>query len=165
MSSNSASRSKRNSTRNVMEHLAILNPKLQLLPKILSGEKTIESRWYKHKTTPWNKIQRGDTIYFKNASQPVTATAKISKVLQIQVSSLHEALSLAKQYKEEICLSDNAITETSWLVGKRYVILVYLQDAKKITPFSINKSGFGNACAWITCPKIAALKFGITANL
>ncbi|MBI1972386.1 ASCH domain-containing protein, partial [Candidatus Woesearchaeota archaeon] len=44
-----------------MDHLAILKKKW--LEKILSGEKTIESRWYKQKITPYQKIAKGDTAY------------------------------------------------------------------------------------------------------
>ena len=40
-----------------MDHLAIMNPKRKLIPKILSGEKTIESRRYMMKVAPRNKIK------------------------------------------------------------------------------------------------------------
>lgn len=40
-----------------MDHLAIMNPKRKLIPKILSGEKKIESRWYMMRVAPWDKIK------------------------------------------------------------------------------------------------------------
>jgi len=52
-----------------------------LLPKILTGEKTIESRWYKNKCSPWGKIKRGDVVYFKNSGEPVTIKAEVSKII------------------------------------------------------------------------------------
>ena len=55
-----------------MEHLAILSKHSRLLAKILSREKTIESRWYKFKKTPYKNIAIGDTIYFKESGEPVT---------------------------------------------------------------------------------------------
>lgn len=39
-----------------MHHLAILKKSWPLIPKILNKQKTIESRWYKVKCAPWNKI-------------------------------------------------------------------------------------------------------------
>ena len=54
-----------------MDHVAIMNKSWGLIPKILSGSKTIESRWYKTKRTPWDKIAKGDTVYFKNSGEQV----------------------------------------------------------------------------------------------
>ena len=65
-----------------MEHLAIMRKSWGLLSKILSGEKTIESRWYKNKYAPWGKIQKGDTVYFKNTGEPVSVRAEVFDVLQ-----------------------------------------------------------------------------------
>lgn len=45
-----------------MDHVAILRKDWKLLPKILSGEKTIESRWYQTKRGSYNKIKEG-TLY------------------------------------------------------------------------------------------------------
>ncbi|MDP3918408.1 MAG: hypothetical protein Q8Q35_00695, partial [Nanoarchaeota archaeon] len=67
-----------------MDHLAIMNKSWKLIPKILNRDKTIESRWYKNKVTPWNNIQKGDTVYFKDSGEPVTAKAEVSKVLQFE---------------------------------------------------------------------------------
>jgi len=35
-----------------MDHIAIMNPKLKLIDKTLSGEKKVESRWLKNKSAP-----------------------------------------------------------------------------------------------------------------
>jgi len=67
-----------------MDHLAIMNPKRKLIPKILSGEKTIESRRYMMKVAPRNKIKADDTVYFKDAGKEVTASATVAKVLQYE---------------------------------------------------------------------------------
>ena len=66
----------------MMEHLAILDQKRKLLGKIISGEKTIESRWYKAKVTPWDRIKAGETVYFKESGEPVRVKATVSEALQ-----------------------------------------------------------------------------------
>ena len=65
-----------------MDHVAIMRKSWGLTQKILTGEKKIESRWYKFKRAPWNQIRSGDTIYFKDSGEPVRIRAKVSKVLQ-----------------------------------------------------------------------------------
>ncbi len=38
---------------------------------------------------------------------------------------------------------------------KKYCILIYLEQGQKIhRPFAINKTGFGNACAWLVVGNI-----------
>ena len=66
-----------------MDHVAIMNPGLKLIDRILSGEKKIESRWSKNKIAPWGKVKTGDRIYFKDAGKPVTAVTEVEKVMEL----------------------------------------------------------------------------------
>ena len=54
-----------------MQHLAIMKKSWNLTDKILTGKKKIESRWYKNKYKPWNKIKTEDVVYFKDSGIPV----------------------------------------------------------------------------------------------
>ena len=81
-----------------MDHLAIMNPKWKLIPKILSGEKTIESRRYMMKVAPWNKIQTGDTVYFKDAGKEVAAKAEVESVMQFDHYSQDQLQDILKNY-------------------------------------------------------------------
>ena len=74
----------------------------RLTQKILSGEKTIESRWYKNKSTPWDRINVGDTIYFKDSGEPVKLKAKVWKVLQYNNLNTAKIYKLSKKYRKEI---------------------------------------------------------------
>ncbi|MBI3413268.1 MAG: hypothetical protein HY051_04265, partial [Candidatus Aenigmarchaeota archaeon] len=65
-----------------MYHVAIMKKSWGLTEKILDRRKTIESRWYKHRRTPWNKIKKGDTVYFKNSGEPVSIKTRVKKVMQ-----------------------------------------------------------------------------------
>lgn len=139
-----------------MDHAAIMKKSWGLIPKILSGEKTIESRWYQTKRVPWGKISPGDTVYFKNSSEPVTVSAKVSKVEQFEIMNLLEIKTILQKYGKGIQLI-NAEPET-WPKLPRYCILIFLEDACKIQPFNIDKTGFGVPTAWITVNNIEAIK-------
>ena len=65
-----------------MDHVAIMKKSWNLTHKILTGEKTIESRWYFNKHPTWDKIQSGETVYFKDSGEPVRLKAEVSNVLQ-----------------------------------------------------------------------------------
>ncbi len=143
-----------------MHHLAIMNPKLKLLPKILSGEKTIESRWYKSRIAPWNRINKNDLIYFKNASQPVTLKAQVLKVLQFEQYTQPKLAQIITEYggNPGICFVDQKKTLITKLREKNYCILIFLKHPQPVIPFYINKTGFGNACAWITLKDINQIR-------
>ncbi|MBW3013017.1 hypothetical protein KY340_02320 [Candidatus Woesearchaeota archaeon] len=140
-----------------MEHLAIMKKSWKLIPKILTGEKKIESRWYMAKYAPWNRIKSGETIYFKDSGEKLTAKATIEKVLQFENLNEAKVKVLLDKYAADLGIK-NAPEDLKFLKNKKYCILIFLKNAQKIEPFNINKTGFGNACAWICADSIETLR-------
>ena len=138
-----------------MDHLAILAKKRNLLSKILSGEKTIESRWYKFKKSPYHYISVGDDVYFKDSGEPVTAKATVQKVLFYD--NLDKALfnNILSNYGKQICISDSY---WEYVKDKRLVTLIFLDNAQRIEPFDVDKKGFGMMAAWITVDDIQKIR-------
>ncbi len=134
-----------------MHHIAILKKEWHLDKKILSGEKKIESRWYKAKYPPWNKIKKGDSVYFKNAGEPVTVKANVEKVVQFDHYSNEQLLEIIQRYGGVGGINFVSPPEEvfQWAKTRKYCILIFLSDHQKIQPFFINKEGFGSACAWM----------------
>lgn len=142
-----------------MNHVAIMKKSWKLIPKILVGEKTVESRWYKAKVRPWDKIKSGDTLYFKDSGEPVTVKSKVTKVLQYKVSSNEEALKIMRRYaKEDLGLETVPEEIKDYIRSKKYAIFIFFDSVEKIKPFEINKTGFGNMSAWITVNDIKKIK-------
>ncbi|MBI4895137.1 MAG: hypothetical protein HY831_01460 [Candidatus Aenigmarchaeota archaeon] len=135
-----------------------MNKKWKLIDKILSGKKTIESRWYISKRAPWNRIKRGDIVYFKDSSCPVTAMAYVEDVKQVSDLDSDKIKLIVGEYGGEgkICLT-NIENSIKWVSGKRYCVLIFLKDPRKVKPFNIDKKGFGNACAWICVNDVRTL--------
>ncbi|MDP3698665.1 MAG: hypothetical protein Q8R47_03690 [Nanoarchaeota archaeon] len=138
-----------------MEHLAILSKQSKLLAKILSGEKTIESRWYKFKKTPYENIAASDVIYFKESGEAVTARAGVAKVLFVNHLDEEKIEKLLEQYGKEIGVS---MTYAEKVNGKNFCTLIFLEKVERIEPFEINKKGYGLMAAWITIDKIEKIK-------
>ncbi len=143
-----------------MDHVAIMKKSWNLIPKILSQEKTIESRWYKSRIAPWDRIQPGDIVFFKNSAEPVTAKAEVEKVLQFDHYTDKELQNIITTYggNPGICFHSSPQEVITWARPKQYCILIFLKNAEHITPFHINKTGFGNACAWLTINSITNIQ-------
>jgi ASC-1-like (ASCH) protein len=131
-----------------VDHVAIMKKSWGLLPKILSGEKKIESRWYKNKATPWGKIKTGDTVYFKNSGEMITVKADVEKVISFENLKPEKVKELLKEFGKEDGIDDNK-KYYDLFKNKRYCMLVFLVKPIKVQPFEIDKKGFGAMAAWM----------------
>ena len=138
------------------DHVAIMRPSWRLIPEILAERKTVESRWYQTRRAPWNQIRAGDTVYFKDSGAPVTAKAHVAGVLQFEMENLAAARRIVREYGERIRLPER--DPKKWPRLPRYCILIFLADPKPVHPFAIDKRGFGSAAAWLTVPRIVAIR-------
>src|SRR5574337_351167 len=118
-----------------MDHVAIMKKSWNLTDKIISGGKKIESRWYKSKHAPWDKIKAGDTVYFKNSGEPVRIGAEVEKVLQFSDLTPKTVMELLRKYWELDGLGEKDVPKFHELFReKKYCILVFLKDAREVVP-------------------------------
>ncbi len=143
----------------IMHHLAIMRKSWGLLPKILTGEKTIESRWYKNKYSPWDKINKGDIVYFKNSGEPVTVKTEVFDILQHAGLKPEMVREILQEYGAKNGLGINEIDKYyEMFKEKNYCLLIFLKNPEKIEPFEIDKSGFGAMSAWIMVDDISQIR-------
>ncbi len=140
-----------------MDHIAIMNKKVCSIDDIVNGNKKIESRWYKNRIAPWNKINIGDRVFFKYSGENFTAKAKILKVLQFEKLDNEVFNKIIYMYTDSILLNNRKYDE--YYKSKNYCILVFLKDAQYIEkPFRISKKGFGISSAWLCVENINKIK-------
>lgn len=138
-----------------MDHLAILSKKRNLLQKIISGEKTIESRWYKFKKTPYQNIFVNDTVYFKDSGEPVTVKARVGKVLFFENLDDDKIKQIFTKYAKQIGVDESYSSE---IKKKNFCTLVFIDNIQLLEPFNIDKTGYGLMAAWITIDDISKIK-------
>lgn len=130
-----------------MQHIAIL--KQPFFNMVLSGEKTIESRWSMNKTAPFNKIKKGDTVWLKETGKNVTAKAVAEKV---------EFYNLTPEKVEDIRIKYGKQIGTDkfedWIgtLQKKYCTLIWLKDVTLIKPIQVRRS---NGAGWIVVEDIS----------
>lgn len=142
-----------------MDHVAIMKKSWGLLPRILVGEKKIESRWYKVRAAPWDKIKAGEMIYFKNSGEPVSLKAEVDKVMQFDNLGPDQVRFILEKYGADDGIEPDKIPVFFELFkDKKYCLLIFLRSPQSVEPFEINKSGFGAMAAWITVENIELIK-------
>ena len=130
-----------------------------LLPKIVSGEKIIESRWYKNKSAPWGKIKKGDTVYFKNSGEPVSVKAEVKNVLEFEELTPRKVKEILNKYGKDDGIVPKELPKFYKLLeDKKYCLLIFLKNPKQIKPFNISKKGFGMMSAWLCVGSVTKIR-------
>lgn len=131
----------------------------EFIDKILNGRKTVESRWYKAKKVPWGKIKRGDTVYFKNSGEPVTAKADVSSTLQFEELTPKKVKGILDRHWRELGISKEKFSDFyKRFKDKNYCVLIFLENPQRVKPFEIDKKGFGTMASWIRVEDIGQIK-------
>ena len=142
-----------------MDHLAVMKKSWSFTQKILDGEKTIESRWYKTRKAPWGRIKKNDAIYFKDSGEPVTTKAIVSGVIEFEELTPKRVKEILSKYWRGLGISNNEVFSFyKRFKNKKYCILIFLNNPEKVTSFNINKKGFGAMASWICIEDIKKLK-------
>lgn len=129
-----------------MDHVAIMSKSFgDLIDQVLTGKKTVESRWSKNKIAPWNKIKIGEKVYFKNAGGPVIAVAEVEKVLQFDNLNPKKIRDILNKWP---------LVDYEWAKSKNYCVLIFLKNPRPVKPFKIDKTGFGTGAAWMCVENI-----------
>lgn len=142
-----------------MEHIAIMRKSWGLTKKILQGKKRIESRWYMNIYAPWDRIKKGETIYFKDSGDPVTIKTEVERVIQFSDLNPDKVKEILNKYGQADGLGIKDIPNFfKRFKDKKYCILVFLKNPLKIKPFDIDKTGFGMMSAWISIADVNKIK-------
>lgn len=132
------------------------------IDKILTKEKKIESRWYKSKRVPWNNINAGDIIFFKNSGGSVFVKAETEKVVRFSDLTPEKVKEILEEYGNNIGIEkENILGFFKRFKDKKYCLLIFLKNPEKIHPFEIDKKGFGAMAAWISIDDINDIKINL----
>ena len=142
-----------------MEHVAIMRKSWKLTEKIITGEKKIESRWYKSKYSPWNKIKKEDAVYFKDSGDRVSIKAEVEKIIQFSNLNSKRVKEILNQYGRDDGIKEKDLNKFYEIFkDKKYCILIFLKNSKKIEQFDIDKRGFGNMASWISVEDVNKIR-------
>lgn len=112
-----------------MQHIAIL--KQPFFDMVLSGEKTIESRWSMVKVAPYKKVSVGDKILLKETGKDVTAIANVKKVQFYELTpEIVEDIRI--KYGKQI--GTDKFEDWKSTLQKKYCTLIWLDEVTPVAP-------------------------------
>jgi len=125
------------------KHLAIFKGNAGEL--ILSGAKTIESRFSRVKNPPFGLVSAGDLVYIKPSGKDLIGQFRVKKVIFFDGLSSEDLLKIKQDYGEKLEVDDSY-----WKVSanSKYATLIFIGDCTRFitSPVRIKKS---NLRGWV----------------
>lgn len=105
---------------------------------ILSGKKTIESRFSKRKDPPYGAISRGDLVYIKPSGKEVIGQFNVQKVIFYDGLTSEDILEIKKAFGKEVSSDEDYWNSKT---GSRYGTLIFIGDSSEFltSPIKIPK--------------------------
>lgn len=109
-----------------MKHLAIFVG--DAIENILTGKKTIESRFSKKNVLPYQSIAKGDMILLKQSGGDIVGRVEVDNVLFYENFGSKGLAEFRKMYSDDLCVGENFWQEKS---KSRYVSLIFLKNPER----------------------------------
>lgn len=135
------------------DHIVYISEKSDVLAKLLDGSKQMLIRDGHDHKPPYRDVRPGDNLYFvpNNASGKVQAKAVVKRVMDTDQKSLTDSHTIIYEHQAALQLNDAQIWE--W-AGLECAVLVEVANVQSVTPFKINRSGFGHFDDWLAVDSI-----------
>lgn len=140
-----------------MDHVVYLDAKAKEMDNILSGNKKMIIRGATGRKIPYGRVNSGDILYFINNNSEgfVKALAKVKIVFNSEKMSTEESKNLIEKNQEKLKLTDKQLNR--W-IGKRYLVLIEIDDVIEVIPFKIDKTDYSNMDDWLIVEDINKVK-------
>ena len=141
-----------------MDHVVYLDTKAKELENLVMGNKSMIVRGAAGRKIPHGRVNVGDVLYFinKNGEGKIKARGVVSSVFNSDKLSVEESFETIIKNQDKLQLPDKQFEK---LAGKRYLVLIGLENIEMIEPFMLNKSIFANMDDWIPVGKIKECVF------
>jgi hypothetical protein len=136
-----------------MDHIVYLDAKAKELENLVNGNKSMIIRGASGKKLPHGRVNEGDVLYFinNNGESEIKAMGIVSSVLNSDKLSVEESFETIVRHQDRLQLPDKQFDK--W-AGKRYLVLIGLDEIQEIKPFRIDKSRFPGMEDWLSVGRI-----------
>lgn len=140
-----------------MDHVVYLDTKAKELANLLNGTKFMIIRGAAGRKLPYGRVNLGDVLYFvqNNASGFVEAKAVVKSVVNSEKLSPEDSTALIAKNQNKLLLSEQQLKRWN---GKRYLVLIEVENVTSLTPFAIDRSAYGNMDDWLPVENIDSVR-------
>ncbi|OGE25575.1 hypothetical protein A3H85_00145 [Candidatus Daviesbacteria bacterium RIFCSPLOWO2_02_FULL_40_8] len=126
----------------VRKHLAIM-PTL-VIDAIISGNKTVETRFSKHKIVPFGFVSVGDLVYLKPPGEEVIGQFRVKKVFYFSGLEKQDIEHIFAEYGGRFLIGDDSFDKRyrKEKLESKFATLIFIKDPERFltSPIRIQKS-------------------------
>jgi len=140
-----------------MDHVVYLDAKANELENLLNGKKIMIIRGAMGRKLPYGRVNERDVLYFinNNAEGLIKANGVVSSVFNSEKMSKEDSVDLLKKHQDKLQLTKEQFQR--W-AGKRYIVLIGIDQVKEVNPLPFDKSNYGSMDDWLSVEKIESEK-------
>jgi hypothetical protein len=140
-----------------MDHIVYVDADVKELEKIILGARTMIIRGTVKMKMPYGGVSPGDTLYFvrDTGRDLIRAQATVKNVLNTDRLTRKAASELLRAYQDQLRLTKK---EAKRWTGKRYLVLITVEDVTPVVPFVIDRSNYAGANGWLPIGDILKVK-------
>lgn len=136
-----------------MDHVVYLDTRAKELENLLTGNKTMILRGAAGRKLPHGRVKQGDTLYFmrNNGEGLVKARALVKSVFHSDPLNPEESRQIVLDNQPRLKLNEGLLNR---FAGKRFLVLVEVEDIQPVDAFAIDRSRFSNMDDWLPVGQI-----------
>ena len=124
------------------KHLAIFSP--EAVKQILSGKKTIETRFSQKKIAPFGVVGKGDLVYMKPPGKDIVGRFTVKKVISIEGVDKEDFLEIQSKYGSLVSLGEQTLDKAFFdsRTSANYCTIIFIGNVEQFitSPIKIAKS-------------------------
>ena len=139
-----------------MDHIVYLDYQAKELANLISGKKTMIIRGAMGRKLPYGRVFKDDILYFieNNGEGLVKAKATVEEVYNSQKLSKEDSEKLVESNQDRLVLNSGLKKR---FAGKRYIVLITINNFMELEPFKIDRSDYGNMDNWLPVERIESV--------
>ncbi len=140
-----------------MDHVVYVDAKAREMENLVAGGKSMIIRGATGRKMPYGRVSPGDVLYFinNNAEGVIKARAKVKSVFNSDRMSKDESVQLVESHQYVLHLTE---TQLKRWAGKRYIVLIEVDEIEELAPFPIDRSEYGNMDDWLPVGDIEGVR-------
>jgi len=140
-----------------MDHVVYIDYKAKELENLEKGLKTMIIRGAMGRKFLYGKVNIGDILYFieNKGDGLIKAKATVQHVFNSEQLTKEESLNMIEKNKDKLKLDSGMMKRFG---GKRYLVLITINDFQIIEQFKIDRSEFSNMDDWLPVENINKYK-------
>lgn len=142
-----------------MDHVVYVDAKHKSrdLEELLDGTRNMIIRGAAGRELPYGRVNKEDILFLirNNGEGLIRAKCGVKSVFNSEKISKDESIELVRNNQDKLNLTSKQLKK--W-AGKRYLVLIEIEQIKELAPFQIDRSDYGNMDDWFPVEKIENVK-------